>query len=91
MNPSISGMSTRPALVAEVPITTCTKRGKNDNTPNIVMPSSVVSTAEARSAGTRNSPSGSSGSAARSSATMNATSRITLPASAPTIVGDDHA
>ena len=88
---SIIGVRTRPASVADDCSTTTTKSGRNETIANITMPRGTLITLDARNAGTRKRLKGISGSVARRSATMNATSRIALPTNAPMITGEPHA
>ena len=70
---SIIGVSTCPEAVADAPITTRTKSGRNEIIANMATPTAIEMTVDARSIGILNNEKGRSGSAARVSAIANAT------------------
>ena len=69
--PSISGVSTTPDDVADVPITPCTKSGTYEIVPNIAMPTSAMQATLPATIGLRRISNGRIGSRARRSTTAN--------------------
>ena len=81
--PSISGVSTTPDDVADVPITPCTKSGTYEIVPNIAMPTSAMHAILPATIGLRRMSNGRIGSGARRSTDANVTSSTAASASAP--------
>ena len=72
--PSISGVSTTPDEVADVPITPCTKSGTYEIVPNIAIPTSAMQATLPATIGLRRISNGRIGSRARRSTSANAPS-----------------
>jgi hypothetical protein len=89
--PAVIGRISSPELVALAPSTTCKYNGMNPITPNIAKPIISVITPDRLTVGSRNSRSGSTGPAARSSTMANAASSTTAAAARPTITAEPHA
>src|SRR5438045_1647199 len=82
--PSMSGVSTTPDDVADVPITPCTNNGTYEIVPNIAIPTRAMQATLEATIGFRKTSNGRIGSAAPRSTKTNRTSSPTATANAPT-------
>jgi hypothetical protein len=88
--PSVNGISTIPAAVADMPLTSCRKSGTNEIAPNIAMPARNPVDAPASTMRWPNMRRGTMGSAARRSTRTNATRASTDSASSPSTSSPVH-
>src|SRR5439155_11055868 len=88
--PSISGISTTPEFVADVPITRCMNTGMYTIAPNMPAPSTSAAASPTDTMDSRNIPIGSAGSGARSSCQTNRTAPTTPARASPMMTGDPH-
>ncbi len=80
----MSGVSTTPEDVAEVPITPCTKSGTYEIVPNIAIPTSAMQATLPATIGLRSTSNGRIGSRARRSTSPKVASTTAAAASAAT-------
>src|SRR6266540_6413753 len=89
--PSISGVSTTPDEVADVPITPWTKSGTKEIVPNIAIPTSAMQARHDATTGFRSSENGRIGSGTRRSYTRKVAKATAATESAPTTCALVHA
>ena len=89
--PSISGVSTTPEDVADVPITPCTKSGTYAIVPNIAIPTRPMQATLAETVRSRSRSNGRIGSGTRRSISAKSASSAVLAASAPSTCPDVQA
>jgi hypothetical protein len=86
--PSISGSSNSPELVADAPVTTWRNSGKKAMAPNIATPMMKLTEVAMVNVRSENRCTGTTGSAARRSTTINTVSRTTDVTMSPMIVAE---
>ena len=87
-SPPTIGSRYTPDRVGETPCTTCRNSGRKEIEPNNAKPAARLIAALTRNTGLRNSRSGSTGSAARRSASHQPTMNTTDAANSPMISGE---